>query len=240
MKKQGVILAAGKGSRMPDREIPKVLYKLDGRPMIEYLIDSFKEAGIKKPIVVVGYKKEMVKEVLKDEVEYAYQKEQLGTGDAVKAAKDRLGDKEGVILIAYGDMPLWSSKTIKKLFNKQKKTDACLTMATVELPDSFAYGRIIRDKQGNLEEIVEEKDCSNKQLKIKEKNPGLYLAKVNWLFNALGKIKPDNAQNEYYLTDIIEIAVNEGRKIETIEVENKEEAMGVNTKEDYEAVKGEI
>ncbi len=240
MKKQGIILAAGKGSRMPDSEIPKVLYKLDGRVMIKYLIESFNEAGIKKPIVVVGYKKQMVKKVLGDTVEYVCQKKQLGTGDAVKAAHSKLEDKGGVVLIAYGDMPLWSSRTIKKLFDKQKKTDVCLTMATVKLPDSFAYGRIIRDDRNNLKEVVEEKDCSKKQLKIKEKNPGLYLAKIGWLFNALKKIKPNNAQNEYYLTDIIEIAVNEGKKIETIEVKNKEEAMGVNTKEDYEAVKSKI
>jgi len=237
MKKEGIILAAGKGTRMPKSEIPKVLYQLKGRPMIEYLVGSFKEAGIERPILVVGYKQETVKDLFGDRVEYVIQKRQLGTGHAVMAARDRFkGRQTDSLLIAYGDMPLWSPETIERIFAKKKQTGATLVLATVNLPENFAYGRIIRDQKGRLQAIVEEKDCSRGELKIKEKNPGLYLVDINWLFRALRKIRPNNTQGEYYLTDIVGLAVKEGRPVETIEIKNKREAMGVNTKEDYQAI----
>jgi bifunctional UDP-N-acetylglucosamine pyrophosphorylase/glucosamine-1-phosphate N-acetyltransferase len=234
MKREGIILAAGKGSRMPSQEIPKVMYKLDDRPMVSYLIDSFKQAKIEKPILVVGYKKEMIEEYFKDKVRYVLQKEQLGTGDAVKAAKDLFEGRLVPVLIAYGDMPFWSKETIEKMFDKYKKSKSKLVLATVNLPEGYPYGRIIRDDKGNLVEIVEEKDCDKEQLKIDEKNPGLYLVESQWLFKALGKIDSNNVQNEYYLTDIIEIAVSEGLGLETIDIVDKREAIGVNTKEDYQ------
>jgi len=240
MNKHGIILAAGKGSRMPNREIPKSMYLLKNKPMLEYLINSFKKAGINKPIIVVGYKKELIQEYFKDQVDYVEQKELLGTGHAVMATEEKLGDESGSVLIAYGDMPLWSIQTIKALFKKKEETNAKLALATVDLPDSFAYGRIIRDTRGRLLANVEEKDCTKKQLKIKEKNPGLYLPNIQWLFKSLKKIKTNNAQQEYYLPDIIEIAVKEQIPIATIKISDASEAIGVNTGEDYKAIQKQV
>jgi bifunctional UDP-N-acetylglucosamine pyrophosphorylase / glucosamine-1-phosphate N-acetyltransferase len=205
------------------------------------LVDSFKEAGIAKPILVVGYKKELITDYFGDEVNYAIQDKQLGTGHAVMAAEEFFKGRSVPVLIAYGDMPLWSKKTIEEMFDRFESTDSKFVLATVKLSDKYPYGRIIRDKEsGELVKIVEEKDCSPSQLRIEEKNPGLYLVESNWLFEALRKVDSNNAQNEYYLTDIIEIAVEEGLKIETIEIEDTKEAMGVNTGKDYQAVKKEI
>lgn len=225
---------------MPSQEIPKVMYRLNDRPMASYLVDSFKQAGIDKPILVVGYKKEVVEEYFGDEVSYAVQDKQLGTGDAVKAVKDFFKNRSVPVLIAYGDMPFWSKQTINNMFKVYQASQPKLVLATVKLPDSYPYGRIIRDNHDNLIKIVEEKDCSKEELKIKEKNPGLYLAQSNWLFRALAKIDNNNAQAEYYLTDIIELAVKEGVKIETVQVKDKREAMGVNTGKDYQVAKKEV
>jgi len=240
MEREGIILAAGKGSRMPSQEIPKVMYELNGRPMVSYLVDVFNQAGIDKPILVVGFKKELIKQYFKDSVRYATQRNQLGTGDAVKAARNYFVNRSVPVLIAYGDMPFWSSKTIKEVFEKYRKSKAKLILATVDLPAKYPYGRIIRNKAGGLVKIVEEKDCTKDQIKIKEKNPGLYLVDSGWLFEALDKISSNNAQGEYYLTDIIEIAIKEGLNIETISVKNQIEALGVNTKKDYQVAKEEI
>ncbi len=240
MNRQGLILAAGKGSRMPSQEIPKVMYQLEGKPMVSYLVNVFKQVGISKPILVVGYKKELVKEYFGDEVNYAVQEEQLGTGDAVRAANSFFADKSVPVLIAYGDMPFWSRETIEKIFAKQEDSGAKLVLATVDAPELESFGRIVRDREGKIVKNVEAKDCSKEELKIIEKNPSLYLVESGWLFKSLRKIKTDNAQGEYYLTDIIEIAVEEGIDIETIKVSDRKEAMGVNTKEDYQAAKKEI
>ncbi len=236
MKREGIILAAGKGTRMPNNEIPKVMYKLKGRPMVEYLVKSLKKAGVERPILVVGYRQELLRDLFEDSVDYVVQDRQLGTGHAVIAAEEKLKNKSGSVLIAYGDMPLWSPRTIEKLFQKQEETEATLVLATLELPKAFDYGRIIRDREGKIIANVEAKDCTPKQLKIKEKNPSLYLVDIDWLFRVLKKVKTDNVQGEYYLTDIIAIAVEEGQRVETVNIKDKREAMGVNTKEDYQAI----
>jgi len=238
--KHGIILAAGKGSRMPSQEIPKAMYELKGKPMLAYLVDAFKKAGVAKPVIVVGYKKELIQEYFKDQVEYVEQKELLGTGHAVMAAEEKLKNESGSVLIAYGDMPLWSPKTINSLFKEKQQFKTKLALATVDLPKAFAYGRIIRDEQGKLIANVEEKDCTKEQLKIIEKNPSLYLVDIQWLFTALKKINTNNAQQEYYLPDLIEIAVKEQTQIGTIKITNSAEAMGVNTAEDFKAVQKQI
>lgn len=233
MRKYGIILAAGRGTRMPNRKIPKVLISLKGRPIVWYLIKAFKKAGIKKPILIVGYKKELVKAEFGDSVDYVIQDSQLGTGHAVLMAENRFKNRQGAILIAYGDMPLWDSRTIERLYQTFINSQAKLVLVTVDLPNSFAYGRIIRNKQGQLERIVEEKDCSDDQLKIKEKNPGLYLVDSSWLFEALRKIKADNVQKEYYLTDIVEIAVRGRISVETVKIKDSSQAIGINTAADF-------
>ncbi|TSC91270.1 MAG: bifunctional UDP-N-acetylglucosamine pyrophosphorylase / Glucosamine-1-phosphate N-acetyltransferase [Candidatus Berkelbacteria bacterium Licking1014_96] len=220
---------------MPDHDLPKVLYPIGGKPMIKYLIKAFKDAGIHSPIIVVGYKKELVMKELGKDYEYAVQEEQLGTGHAVLAARDALAAHSGLTFIAYGDMPFWSAETIEGMINLQELTGVVLVIASAEVGPDYAYGRIVRDQEGRLVKIVEEKDCTKKQLKIKETNGGLYLVDNTWLFESLIKIDNQNAKKEYYLTDLISIAVEGGRGVEAYQVQNPKEAIGVNDEKNVKA-----
>lgn len=232
---RAVILAAGKGTRMPDHDLPKVLYPIGGKPMIKYLIKTFKDTGIHSPIIVVGFKKELVMRELGKDYEYAVQDEQLGTAHAVLAARDALAAHSGLTFIAYGDMPFWSKETLEGMIELQALTGVVLTIASAEVGPDYAYGRIVRDKEGRLSKVVEEKDCTKEQLKIKETNGGLYLVDNTWLFEALIKINNQNAKKEYYLPDLISIAVEEERGVEAYKVENPKEAIGVNDEKNIKA-----
>lgn len=233
MKKpiRAIILAAGKGARMPRHDLPKVLYPVGGKPMIKYLIESFEKVGIRYPICVVGFKKELVMKELGDKCEYAVQEEQLGTGHAVMAAKEALEGHSGLTFIAYGDMPFWSPETLSGIIDLQAETGVGLVLATVELKDKYPYGRIVRDKQGLIQKIIEEKDCTKEQLKIKELNPSLYLVDNTWLFEALPKIGNDNAKKEYYFTDIAGLAYKDKVGIAGYKVDNPKETIGINNEE---------
>ena len=228
-------MAAGKGLRMPDYDLPKVLYPIGGRPMIKYLLKTFEKIGIFSPIIVVGYKKELVMKELGKDYEYAVQDEQLGTAHAVLSAKDALASHSGLTFIAYGDMPFWSTKTLEGMIELKTQTGVVLVIASAEVGPDYAYGRIIRDKDKRVMEVVEEKDCTKEQLKIKETNGGLYLVDNTWLFEALQKIGTQNAKNEYYLPDLVAIAVSEERGVETYKVENPKEAIGVNDEKNIKA-----
>jgi len=232
---RAIILAAGKGTRMPDHDLPKVLYPIGGKPMIKYLISTFKKAGISSPIIVVGYKKELVMKELGKDYEYAVQDEQLGTAHAVLAARDALASHSGLTFIAYGDMPFWSKETIEGMIKLQAETGVVLVIASAEVGPDYAYGRIIRSKDGRLQKVVEEKDCTPEELKITETNGGFYLVDNTWLFDSLFKIGNVNAKKEYYLTDLISIAVKEEKGVETYKVKNPKEAIGVNDEKNIKA-----
>lgn len=249
-----VILAAGKGKRMAcpqslrssvsrrgsvdGSEIPKVMFKVNNKPLVEYLISSIKGAGIKRVILVVGYKREVVKDYFKDQVEYATQEEQLGTGHAASMARPNLEGKTDAVIVCYGDMPLYKSSTIKNLIDYYQKEKPIIAMLTVDFanPTFWAYGRIVRDETGNVEAIVEQKDCTPEQLKVKESNPGFYIFDSSWLWKNLAKIKTNNAQGEYYLTDIVALAKEQGKKIGAIKVSDETEVLGINTPEQLEKV----
>lgn len=232
---RAVILAAGKGERMPDHDLPKVLYPIGGKPMIKYLIRTFKNIGVSSPIIVVGFKKELVMKELGKNYEYAIQEKQLGTAHAVLSARDALATHSGLTFIAYGDMPFWSTSTLEGMIELQALTGVVLVIASAEVGPDYAYGRIIRDKDGRVLKVIEEKDCTAEQLKIKETNGGLYLVDNTWLFEALLKIKTDNAKNEYYLPDLVAIASAEGRGVEAYKVKNPKEAIGVNDEKNVKA-----
>lgn len=231
-----IILGAGKGTRMNEgraSEIPKVMFKLNSEPIIKHSVRLIKNAGIKKIVVVVGYKKEMVMDYLGGEVDYAVQDEQLGTGHAVMMAEKNLKGKAESLIIFYGDSPLYKSESIRKLielYEGEKPTVAMLTVI-FEDPIFWAFGRIIRDQNNNVIGIVEQKDCSPEQLKIKESNPGFYIFNAQWLWENLSKLESNNNQKEYYLTDMIKIACEQGKKVVAIPVEEEEEALGINTPE---------
>jgi len=228
---QALVLAAGKGTRLKAKSKPKVLFTILGKPIIDYIIKSLNKAGFEKPVVVVGFKGKLVQDYLKNKATCVWQKRQLGTGHAVVQAKKALQNADTVLII-YGDMPFWRPETFKRLIKSHQKTGATLSIATVILdkPSFFQYGRIIRDKKGNVLGIIEEKEASEKQKKIKESNPGCYLVQADWLWKALSKIKKSRS-GEYYLTDILKLAVAQGQKINTLPIKDWKQVVGINTKE---------
>ena len=235
-----IILAAGKGNRM-ENELPKMLLPVAGRSMIERLLDSVTESGIdESPVIIVGYKKELVINALGDKYHYIEQESPLGTGHAVNMAKDYLKDKAERVIVLYGDQPFTGAETIKKLAEKQKQTGKEIVMATVKLPDFkdwrvnfWGFSRVIRDEAGKIIRTIENKDATDEERKITEVNPCYFCFKASWLWAKLDAVKNDNAQGEYYLTDLVKLATEEGIEIESVEIQ-PHEALGANTKAELE------
>ncbi len=233
-----IILAAGKGTRM-NSDLPKVLSQVKGKSMIKRLLESITDSAIDpNPTIIVGYKKELVIKELGPEGQpyhYITQEEQLGTGHAVNLAKDYLKDKAENIIILYGDHPFVSANTVKKLNNSHIKSGKKITMATVKLPDfrdwriNFVnFSRIIRDENKNIIKDVQYKDATDKEIKITEVNPCYFCFDAVWMWENLATLKNNNAQNEYYLTDLIKIATDTNIETESIEID-AHEALGANT-----------
>lgn len=229
MPLSAVVLAAGAGTRMKSKK-PKVAHEILGKPMVSYAIDALKEAGAKKISVVVGHGKEIVAPLCEG-VEICEQKNMLGTGDAVMSAKEVYKETSGSILVTYGDCPLITSNTLKQLAKKREEENAVACVLTTILDDPFGYGRIVRDENGEVLKNVEEKDCTQEQRLIKECNTGFYCFDVNELFSALEKVTNDNAQGEFYLTDVIEVLTGEGKRVVSILSKDKDELLGVNSRE---------
>ena len=225
-----VILAAGKGTRM-NSDLPKVLHKLQSKPLIDYVIDESELLNPKEIILVVGFKKESVIKHTESRInlKYATQIEQLGTGHAVLQTNELLKNRKGHILILYGDVPNIKASTLQPIVNDHISNNRDLTLITAEIDDPTGYGRIIRDKNGNLLKIVEEKDCSDDEKKIKEWNPGIYIFKIPEVFKILDNIKTNNVSKEYYLTDAIGLAQQSNMQIKAIKIENSDEVIGINT-----------
>lgn len=223
---QGIILAAGEGKRMFSKN-PKVLHKLCGITMIEHIMNTAKLAGAKELIVVVGHKGEEVERRLKD-VKVSYQKEQLGTGHALMQALKYI--KDNTVFVLCGDTPLLEAQTLRNMFEYHRTNNNHATVLTANLKDPYNYGRIIRNKQGQVLEIVEERDADTKQKEITEINSGIYLFEGSFLKTFLNKLDNDNDQGEYYLTDIIKIYKENHLKIGAFLIENSDEVMGVNNR----------
>ncbi len=222
-----VILAAGKGTRMKS-SLPKVLHRLAGRPLLQHVVDAAETVNDANILVVTGHGAEEVKSgICGDRLRYIEQMEQLGTAHAVSQAAPLL-DSEGVALILYGDVPLIDSETIAGMLHKV--SDRSMSLLTVELGDPTGYGRIVRDDNGQVMAIVEQKDASREQLQISEVNTGVLALPSHCLQEWLPQIGNENAQGEYYLTDIISIARNAGFQIETLQPQSIEEVEGVNNR----------
>ncbi|MCC8169776.1 MAG: bifunctional UDP-N-acetylglucosamine diphosphorylase/glucosamine-1-phosphate N-acetyltransferase GlmU [Oscillospiraceae bacterium] len=222
-----IILAAGMGTRMKSN-MPKVLHKVCGKPLCRWVIDASTEAGADKVVTVIGHKADAVKEVLGDVCDFALQSEQKGTGHAVMQAVDFIKDAEGSVVILNGDTPLINAETIKKSLEYHNATGEQETVITAILPDSTGYGRIVRGADGGVLKIVEQKDASDEEKKIKEVNSGMYVFDAQSLVFALNKIQPNNAQGEYYLTDTLEILLKEGKKVGAFAIEDNDEIRGIN------------
>ena len=208
-----IILAAGKSTRMiTDR--PKVLHEVCGRPMLAYVLDACRQAGVKRLLVVIGYHKEQIKNAFADaeDIVWVEQEPQLGTGHAVMCCQPHLQDYHGDLVILCGDGPLVRTETILALLNKHRSEHAAATLATAILEQPGSYGRIIRDSYGNLQGIVEFADCNAEQAKIREINPSYYCFDCDALMEALDHVQPDNVKGEYYLTDALQIMIRAGKK----------------------------
>jgi len=224
-----IILAAGKSTRMRSN-IPKPLHPICGKPLSRHVIDTCKEAGVDRTVLIVGYQAEAVRNGIGEDVEYVLQTEQRGSGDAARCAEELLKDYKGDVLVIAGDAPLITVKTLRGLIDHHRKSRAAATMVTAILPDPTNYGRIIRDSNKRVTGIVEQKDGTPDQLSICECNPSIYCFQSPKLFEALREIQPNNNQGEYYLTDVIGVLARKGEIVETIQTDDIIEIMGVNNR----------
>lgn len=224
-----VILAAGKGTRMKS-DLPKVVHKCMGQPMVHYVIDAAKKAGVDDVCVIVGYKAGEVKEAITDEVCFVEQKEQLGTGHAVKCAKNFIGTK-GDTIVLCGDTPLITGETLSKLVEVHRKLSNGATVLSAYVDDATGYGRIIRDEMGGFVKIVEHKDATEEELMVNEINSGMYIFNSEALLTSLDMLDNNNASGEYYLTDTIALIKKIGLRVsaKAIPKECTDEIRGVNT-----------
>ncbi len=227
----GVILAAGKGTRMKQRQ-PKAAVPVGGRPMAARVVDAMRGAGVCRIIAVVGHRAEDVRAAIGDEVEYVLQDEQLGTGHAARCAESALDGWDGPAVIAYADIPLLSFRDVALLVERHIELAAAGTLLTAVFDDPGTLGRILRREDGSVAAIVEARDATPQQLEIKEINVGVYCFRLPLLFELLREIRSDNAQNQYYLTDVIGLLVSRGERVEAVAVETPINGMGVDTAED--------
>ena len=229
MKVTAVLLAAGQGTRMKS-DLPKVLHPLCGKPMIWHVLQALKSAATEKPVVVIGHGADQVKEYLGDSAECVLQEPQLGTGHAVMQAEALLRDKTNYVIVTYADMPLLQEEAFQQLLETQLQNPGPLSLMTVIADDPRGFGRIVRKPDGTVEAIVEEYVATDEQRQIKELNVGAYCFKADWLWDALHRIEKNPRKGEYYLTDIVEIAVKDNLPVQAMVHNNIAETIGINTR----------
>ena len=222
-----VVMAAGKGTRMKSNK-SKLVHQIYGKELVTRVVETAKKAEVNDIIAVVGYKKEQVQAVLGESVKYAYQEEMLGTGHAVMQTVKYLEGRKGKVVVLNGDVPILRPETLKNLIQKSINNKEYATLLTAIYDNPTGYGRIIRDEGGNIKGIVEQKDATEEQKEIQEINAGIYCFDIEELLLALKEIKPNNAQGEYYLTDVIKIMNDKGLKTGAVIVEDNTEILGVN------------
>lgn len=229
MSVSAIILAAGAGTRMRSKK-PKVAHEMLGKPLVRWVIDAAKLAGVSQVVSVVGHGREHVVPLVESDTRIVVQKNLVGTADAVACCEGMFSDFEGSMLVLTGDSPLITSETIKALIAKREKEQASAVVLTMTLDDPFGYGRIIRDENGQVERIIEQKDCTEEQALVSECNSGFYCFDSKSLFEALEKVGNANAQGEYYLTDVLEICRDEGGKVLAVQTDHPDECLGVNSR----------
>ena len=231
-----VILAAGKGTRMQN-PLPKVLIPIFGKSALEYVLDVAEKLSPARILVVVGYQADYIREKFsKRGIEFVLQEEQLGTGHAAYQTEGVLKSFEGNVLILCGDMPLIQAETLRQLLNQHKKIEAKCTLLTLKARESNDFGRIIRDDKGSILKIVEFGDASEKEKNVDEFNSGVYCFDKNLFFKALSSVGDNNLQKEYYLTDTIEYSVKSGYPVSSVQTEDTEEIIGINSPDDLKRV----
>jgi bifunctional UDP-N-acetylglucosamine pyrophosphorylase/glucosamine-1-phosphate N-acetyltransferase len=224
-----VILAAGQGKRMKS-SLPKVLHPLVGLPMIHYSLRAVAGVTDKLPVVVIGHGADQVRAVVGERARYVLQEQRLGTAHALSMAAPLLSKESGWLLVTYGDMPLLTSATLQRLIDAQSINSGPLTMLTVVLDDPHGFGRVVRDDDGVVQAIIEEAQAAPEVLDIHELNVGVYCFDAEWLWSQLPKIQL-SPKGEYYLTDIVALAVSQGLRIQALVAEDPQETLGINTQE---------
>lgn len=223
-----VILAAGQGTRMKS-EVPKVLHPLLGKPMVNYALETVSEVTPEQPVLIIGHDADAIRAAVGGAAQYALQQPQLGTGHAVMQAEPLLRGKADCVLVTYADMPLLTPETLNALVEMQKEADVPLTMLTVVRDDPGGFGRVIRDENGDVTAIIEEAQATPEQLEVRELNVSAYCFRADWLWEALPKI-PLSSKGEYYLTDLVAIAVDQGLRVRAMKAEDTSETIGINTR----------
>lgn len=239
MKFRIVILAAGKGTRMK-QDIPKALTPVGGKPILQHILESIESSGLESnPVIVIGKDSPRLGEVIGRTCTHAIQELQLGTGHAVRCTQEFVEDADALIVL-YGDHPFLSASTLNRLASTHSDRSALVTMATTTLPSTRGWyqafekwGRILRDESGRVIGNKQFKDASDEEKQILERDPALFCFRTDWLWDRLAKLKNENAQGEYYLTDLIGMAFQEGIEIPTVSIP-PEEAIGINTPEEKE------
>jgi bifunctional UDP-N-acetylglucosamine pyrophosphorylase / glucosamine-1-phosphate N-acetyltransferase len=229
MESAAIILAAGAGTRMKSKR-PKVAHEVIGKPMVRWVVDAAKGAGIEHIVSVVGHLKEQVEPLVADDTIIVEQACRNGTGGAVKVCASALAGFKGSLVVLSGDSPLITSETIEALIRTREENNAAVVVLTMKLDDPFGYGRIIRDNGGNVKRIVEQKDATPEEAAVNECNSGFYCFDAEALFAALEQVSNDNAQGEYYLTDVLAICRKSGRSVMALPTSDPNECLGVNSR----------
>ena len=224
-----IILAAGAGTRMKSKK-PKVAHEMLGKPLVNWVIDEARAAGIEELVAVVGHGREQVEPLVEGKARIAVQREQRGTADAVATCRDELAGFKGSLLVLSGDCPLITADTMRALVRTREENDAAVVVLTMKPENPFGYGRIIRDEAGQVERIVEQKDATPEEAAVGECNSGFYCFDARALFDALTQVSSDNAQGEFYLTDVLEISRRAGRAVLALQASDDTECLGINSR----------
>ena len=233
---RAIIPAAGKGKRLQkvSGDTPKAMFRVGGRPMLEIVLENIRFIDDENIHIVVGYGKESVMEYFGDRYHYAEQKEQLGTGHAVMTCAEQFRDFDGSVLITFGDMPLFRREEMEKMCRQHQENGAACTLMTAENPNLQLWARVVRDEEGKFAAIVEGKDCTPEQAQIKELFSGVMVFDSKELFRVLPQVGCANVQKEYYVTEVPELMVKQGLKVETYFTKDGDDLRGINTPEDLE------
>lgn len=224
-----IVLAAGSGTRMKSTK-PKVAHEVLGKPLVRWVVDTARAAGVQDIVCVLGHGREVVEPFVQDDTTVVVQLEQKGTADAVAVCRNAVAEGTKSVLVLNGDCPLITAETLSELVRAREESNAGAAVLTFEAAEPHGYGRILRDVGGMVERIVEQKDCDELQDAITECNSGFYCFDATMLFDALAKVDSNNSQNEFYLTDVIEIARASGRAAIGVKAEDASECLGVNTR----------
>lgn len=228
METAAIVLAAGEGTRMKSKK-PKVAHEVLGKPLVRWVVDAAHEAGVTRVVSVVGHGRDQVEPLVAD-TSVVVQEQRRGTADAVNTCRAALEGFDGSLVVLSGDCPLITADTIRALVEEREREQAAVVVLTMELDDPFGYGRIIRSASGEVERIVEQKDASPEEAAVTECNSGFYCFDARALFDALEQVGSDNAQGEFYLTDVLEICRNAGRAVRALRTQDAAECLGVNSR----------